>query len=164
MSNAADRYATKIKRLFRHWERLGVPFQDTGDWIDRLERAARVARRFRRDECDLAEVIQKIKKLPTDGDLQGYLESTLREWDLDEDKAYRRLIENTQKFLAAALPTDAEPLAKWFRETHPDRWNRLLRHQRIDSEAELAAYVRHMLADDLSRPEIYESLIRLSND
>jgi hypothetical protein len=164
MSNAADRYATKIKRLFQHWERLGVPSGDTGDWIDRMERAARIARRFRREEGDLAEVIQKIKQLPTHGELQGYLESMLREWDLDEDKAYRRLIENTQKFLAAALPTDAEPLAKWFRETHPARWKRLLRHQRIDSEAELTAYVRHMLAEELSRTEIYEALIRLSNN
>ena len=160
----ADRYAGKLKRLFRYWEGQGVPSHDTAAWIDRLERAVRVARRFRREESDLAEVIRRVKKLPTEGDLQHYLEVMIREWDLDQQMAYRRLIENTQRFLAAALPTDAELLAAWFRETHPARWQNLLRLQRIDSADELSAYVRHMLAEGLSRPEIYEALIRLSND
>jgi transcriptional regulator with XRE-family HTH domain len=72
-----------------------------------------------RDEPDLAQVVAKVKMLRGDGEIQTYLESLLREWDLSEDDAYRRLIETTQRFLAAALPQDPEQLGQWFIEAHP---------------------------------------------
>ncbi len=162
----ADRrelYAEKLKRLMEHWEQLGQPYEDVTDWIDRLHIAVAVAERFRREEPELAEVIAKVKLLETEGQLLAYVEEMVRDWGLDESAAYRRLTENTQRFLAAALPRDPDQLGRWFKDAHPARWRRLLARKRIDNDGELFAYVRHMMAEGLSSHEAYEGLIRLSN-
>jgi hypothetical protein len=82
---------------------------------------------------------------------------------LDESDAYKRLIETTLKFLAAALPRDPDQLGAWFKQVHPKRWAKLLSRRKLDNEGELIAFVRHMMEEGLSAHEAYEGLIRLSN-
>ncbi len=159
-----EAFPEKVRELYQRWERLGADTDELSRLLDCWFNAARVAERFRRDEPDLAEVVAKVKSLKNDGEIQIYLESLLREWDLDEENAFRRLIETTQRFLAAALPFDPEQLGLWFIGVHPRRWKRILETGRLDNEGELFAFVRHMMAEGLSKHEAYEGLLRLSNE
>jgi transcriptional regulator with XRE-family HTH domain len=157
-------YPEKVRELYDRWERLKADTGQLSRLLDAWYNAGRVAERFRREEPDLAQVVAKVKTLPDDGHIQTYLESLLREWNLAEDDAYRRLIETTQRFLAAALPEDPEQLGQWFLDTHPRRWAWLIESERLDHEGELFAYVRHIMAEGLSKHEAYESLLRLSHE
>ncbi len=107
---ACDAYAEKVKELIGRWDRLGVDYQDVTRWIDSACIASRVAEKFRRLEPDLAEIVAKVKALRTDGDVQKYLEAMVHEWSLDEPESYKRLIETTQKFVAAVLPRDPDQM------------------------------------------------------
>lgn len=160
---ACDVYAKKVKELIGRWDRLGVDYQDVVRWIDSACTASRVAEKFRRQEPDLAEIVAKVKRLRTDGDLQKYLEAMVREWSLDESESYKRLIETTQKFVAAVLPPDPDQMGAWFRRVHARRWANLLARRKLDDEAELVAYIRNLLAEGLSPHEAYEAVVRLSN-
>jgi transcriptional regulator with XRE-family HTH domain len=157
-------YPEKVRELYERWEHLKADSGVLSRLLDGWYSAGRVAERFRRDEPDLAQVVAKVKMLRGDGQIQTYLENLLREWDLSEDDAYRRLIETTQRFLAAALPLDPEQLGQWFIEAHPQRWAWLIESGRLDHEGELFAYVRHIMAEGLSKHEAYESLLRLSRE
>jgi transcriptional regulator with XRE-family HTH domain len=157
-------YPEKVRELYERWERLNADTGGLSRLLDGWYNAGRVAERFRRDEPDLAQVVAKVKTLRDDGEVQMYLESLLREWELEEADAYRRLIETTQRFLAAALPQDPEQLGQWFIEAHPRRWDWLVESGRLDHEGELFAFIRHVMAEGLSKHEAYESLLRLSNE
>ena len=163
-ASGADLYARKVKEMVEMWEKLGVEYDGVAEWIDQWYNAAKVAERFRQEEPDLTKIVFKVKALKSDGEVQSYLEGLLRDWDLDERQSYKRLIEATQRFVAAALPQDADQLGRWFRRTHPERWTRLLRSQKLDNEGELLAFVRHMMAEGLSPHEAYEGLLRLSSE
>ena len=163
-SNDSVTYAEKVKEMFDLWTALGVDYEGVAEWIDQWYTATKVAARFRQEEPDLTKIVAKVKALKSDGEVQMYLEGMLRDWGQGECGAYKRLIDATQRFVAAALPQDADQLSRWFRTTHPDRWARLLRSQKLDNEGELAAFVRHMMAEGLSPHEAYEGLIRLSSD
>ncbi len=156
-------YSQKVGELFERWERLGIEYGDMAEWIDRWHMAATVSDRFCHDEPDLAEIVKKIKSLKTTSELHAYIEKMVHEWDLDESDAYKRLIETTLKFLAAALPRDPDQLGAWFKQVHPKRWAKLLSRRKLDNEGELVAFIRHMLEEGLSPHEAYEGLIRLSN-
>lgn len=156
-------YPQKVHDLYQRWERLGADGRHLSQLLDRWCAAACVAEKFRHDEPDLAEVVARIKTLNNYGEVQMYLEGLLREWQLDEADAYRRLIETTQRFLAAALPHEPEPLGRWFKQVHPQRWLGLLKSGKLDNEGELFAFARHMMAEGLSPMETYEGLLRLSN-
>lgn len=160
----SDLYAQKVKEMLDLWEELGLDYDAVAGWIDQWHTAAQVAQRFRRQEPDLTEIVAKVKSLEDDGEVQMYLEELLREWDLDEANSYKRLIETTQRFLAALLPHEPEQLGRWFMEVHVRRWDRLLDSGKLDNEGELIAFVRHMMAEGLSVLEAYEGLIRLSNE
>lgn len=162
-ASACDGYAEKVKELIGRWDRLGVDYQDVVRWIDSAYTASRVAEKFRRQEPDLAEIVAKVKRLRTDGDVQKYLEGMVREWSLDEDESYKRLIETTQKFVAAVLPPDPDQMGAWFRRVHARRWANLLARRKLDDEAELVAYIRNLLAEGLSPREAYEAVVRLSS-
>lgn len=159
---ACDAYAEKVRELIGRWERLGVDYQDVTGWLDSACTASRVAEKFRRQEPDLAEIVAKVKRLRTDGEVQKYLETMVREWSLDERESYKRLIEATQKFVAAVLPRDPDQMGAWFRRVHPRRWANLLARRKLDDEAELVAYIRNLLAEGLSPHEAYEAVVRLS--
>jgi transcriptional regulator with XRE-family HTH domain len=156
-------YALKVKKLFERWDKLGIEYESAARCIDRWYAAAQVSERFNREEPDLAEIVKKVKSLKSDADLHAYLEKTVRDWELDEAEAYRRLIETTLKFLAAALPRDPDQLGAWFKQVHPKRWATLLARRKLDNEGELIAFLRHMMEEGLSAHEAYEGLIRLSN-
>jgi transcriptional regulator with XRE-family HTH domain len=157
-------YSDKVLELFQRWDHLKADCSKFSRLLDCWYNAGRVAERFRRDEPDLAQVVAKVKMLRDDGEIQLYLECLLREWNLDEADAYRRLIETTQRFLAAALPHDPEQLGQWFVQAHPRRWAWLIESRRLDHEGELFAFLRHIMAEGLSKHEAYESLLRLSNE
>jgi transcriptional regulator with XRE-family HTH domain len=156
-------YARKVNELFERWERLGIEHVQMAAWIDHWYTAALVADRFCGEEPDLAEIVKKVKSLKSDGELLGYVESMVHEWKLDQREAYKRLIETTLKFLAAALPRDPDQLGAWFKQVHPKRWAKLLSRRKLDNEGELVAFLRHMMHEGLSAHEAYEGLIRLSN-
>jgi transcriptional regulator with XRE-family HTH domain len=160
----ADVYAEKVKEMFDLWNKLSVDCEGVAEWIDQWYVAAKVAARFRHEEPDLTRVVAKVKALKSDGEVQTYLEGLVRDWAQGECGAYKRLIDATQRFVAAALPQDADQLSRWFVRTHSDRWARVLRSHKLDNEGELAAFVRHMMAEGLSPHEAYEGLIRLSNE
>ena len=160
----SELYAQKVKEMLDLWEELGLDYDSVAGWIDQWYTAAHVAQRFRRQEPDLTEIVAQVKSLETDGEVQMYLEELLREWNLDEAGSYKRLIETTQRFLAALIPHDPEQLGLWFKEVHSRRWTRLLDTGKLDNEGELIAFVRHMMAEGLSAHEAYEGLIRLSNE
>ncbi len=160
----SDQYAQKVKEMLDLWEALEMDYDGVAGWIDQWYTAAHVAQRFRRQEPDLTEIVAKIKSLETDGDVQMYLEGLLREWNLDEANSYKRLIETTQRFLAALIPHDPEQLGRWFMDVHFRRWDRMLSSGKLDNEGELIAFVRHMMAEGLSAYEAYEGLIRLSSE
>jgi transcriptional regulator with XRE-family HTH domain len=162
-ARGSDEYARKIRETIERWERLGVAYDNVAQWIDQLHVAACVAERFRREEPRLVEVVARVKSLRTEADAQAYLEGMVREWSLSEPEAYRRLVQTTQKFLAAALPRDPDQLGLWFKKVHPKRWATLLSRRKLDDEGELVAFVRHMMQEGLSPHEAYEGLIRLSN-
>jgi len=163
-SNDSELYAERVREMFDLWTELGVDYEGVAQWIDQWYTAAKVAARFRQEEPDLTKIVAKVKGLESDGEVQMYLEGLLRDWAQGESGAYKRLIVATQRFVAAALPKDADQLSRWFRRTHPERWNRLLRSHKLDNEGELAAFVRHMMAEGLSPHEAYEGLIRLSEE
>jgi transcriptional regulator with XRE-family HTH domain len=156
-------YGLKVKKLFERWEKLGIEYESVARWIDRWYSAAEVSERFQREEPDLAEIVKKVKSLKSDGELHAYLEKMVRDWQLDETAAYKRLIETTLKFLAAALPRDPDQLGAWFKQVHPRRWAKMLARRKLDNEGELVAFLRHMMEEGLSAHEAYEGLIRLSN-
>jgi tape measure domain-containing protein len=158
-----EEYARKVKELISRWERLGLEYGSVTDWIDRCYTAAHVAERFRQEEPELAEVVAKVKSLKSERELYGYLEGMVRDWNLEEVEAVKRLVETTQKFLAAALPRDPDQLGGWFKQAHPRRWAKLLARRKLDNEGELIAFIRHMMVEGLSPHEAYEGLIRLSN-
>jgi transcriptional regulator with XRE-family HTH domain len=160
---ACDTYAEKVKELLSRWERLGVNYEDVTQWIDATYTASRVAERFRREEADLAGIVAKVKTLRTEGELQSYLETMVRDWALDEPESYRRLVESTQKFVVAVLPRDPDQMGAWFRRVHPRRWANLLARRKLDDEAELVALIRNLLTEGLSPHEAYEAIVRLSN-
>ncbi len=157
-------YPERVRELYERWERLKADTTELSRILDCWYNAGRVAERFRCEEPDLARVVAKVKMLDDDGQIQGYLEGLLREGGLEEEDAYRRLIETTQRFLAAALPEEPELLGQWFIETHPCRWTWLIESHRLDHEAEMSAYIRHIMAEGLSKHEAYESLLRLSRE
>lgn len=157
-------YPEKVRELYERWERLSADAAELSRMLDGWYIAGRVAERFRCEEPDLAQVVAKVKMLEDDGQIQVYLEGLLREWGLEEEDAYRRLIETTQRFLGAALPEEPELLGQWFIEAHPCRWTWLIESERLDHEAELVAYLRHVMAEGLSKHEAYESLLRLSRE
>ena len=156
-------YAEKVKELISRWDRLGVNYQDVTQWIDAAYTAARVADKFRREEPDLAGIVAKVKTLRTEGELQSYLETMVRDWTLDENESYKRLVESTQKFVTAMLPRDPDQMGAWFRRVHPRRWANLLARRKLDDEAELVALIRNLLTEGLSPHEAYEAIVRLSN-
>jgi transcriptional regulator with XRE-family HTH domain len=156
-------YPQKVHELYLRWERLGTDGREFSELLERWCTAACVAEKFRHDEPDLAEVVGTVKGLKNQGEVQAYLEGLLRDWQLDEANACRRLVEITQRFLAASLPVEPEQLGRWFREVHPQRWAGLLKTGKLDNEGELVAFVRHMMAEGLSPLEAYEGLLRLSN-
>jgi transcriptional regulator with XRE-family HTH domain len=158
-----DEYAVKVKRLFERWDKLGMEYENAVQVIDGWYAAAEVSERFHREEPDLAEIVKKVKKLKSDAESHAYVETMVQDWRLDESEAYRRLIETTLKFLAAALPRDPDQLGAWFKQVHPKRWAKLLARRKLDNEGELVAFVRHMMEEGLSAHEAYEGLIRLSN-
>jgi transcriptional regulator with XRE-family HTH domain len=160
---ACDAYAEKVKELISCWERLGVNYQDIAHWIDSAHTASRVAERFRREEADLAGIVARVKRLRTEGEVQSYLEAMVRDWALDETESYKRLVESTQKFVAAVLPHDPDQMGDWFRRVHPRRWANLLARRKLDDEAELVALIRNLLTEGLSPHETYEAIVRLSN-
>jgi len=160
---AGAEYARKVQELFERWHKLGIEHEAVARWIDRWYVAAQVAERFHREEPDLADIVKRVKSLKTDGELHAYVEKMVRDWHLDEAEAYRRLIETTLKFLAAALPRDPDQLGAWFKQVHPRRWAKLLARRKLDNEGELVAFLRHMMEEGLSPHEAYEGLIRLSN-
>jgi transcriptional regulator with XRE-family HTH domain len=155
--------AQQVHELFQRWERLQITDARFAEIVERWHRAARSAERFRVEEPDLAEIIAKVKSLGSDGQIQLYLEGMLRDWNLPEAEAFKRLTETTQRFLVAALPHDPEQLGQWFIEVHPRRWADLVARRKLDHQAELFAYVRHLFAERFSPLEAYESLIRLSD-
>ena len=157
-------YPEKVRELYERWAHLKADTTELSRILDGWYNAGRVAARFRCEEPDLAQVVVKVKMLEDDGQVQVYLEGLLREWGLEEEDAYRRLIETTQRFLAAALPEEPELLGQWFIQTHPCRWTCLIEGHRLDHEAELFAYLRHVMAEGLSKHEAYESLLRLSRE
>lgn len=163
-SSDSELYAEKVKEMFDLWAALGVDYEGVAEWIDQWYTAAKVAVRFRKEEPDLTRIVANVKGLKSEGEVQMYLESLLRDWGQGECGGYKRLIDATQRFVAVALPKDADQLSRWFRKTHPDRWSKLLRSHKLDNEGELAAFVRHMMAEGLSPHEAYEALIRLSNE
>ena len=156
-------YALKVKKLFERWDKLGIEYKSAAQWIDRWCAAAEVSERFHREEPALAEIVKKVKSLKTNAELHAYVEKMVRDWQLDEAEAYRRLIETTLKFLAAALPRDPDQLGAWFKQVHAKRWAKLLARRKLDNEGELVAFLRHMMEEGLSAHEAYEGLIRLSN-
>ncbi len=160
----SELYAEKVKEMFDLWNSLDVDSEGVAEWIDQWYVAAKVAARFRQEEPDLTRIVARVKALKSDGEVQMYLEGLLRDWAQGECGAYKRLIDATQRFVAAAIPKDAQQLSRWFRKTHPDRWARVLRTNKLDNEGELTAFVRHMMGEGLSPHEAYEGLIRLSNE
>ncbi len=160
---ACLRYAERLKNLINRWERLGIDYQDSVQWIDSAWTAARVVERFCRDEGDLAGIVAKVKSLRGDAELQSYLENLVREWKMDETESYKRLVESTHKFVVAMLPPDPDQMGSWFRRFHPRRWANLLARRKLDDEAELAALIRNLMAEGLSLHEAYEALVRLSD-
>lgn len=157
-----EEYGLKVKTLFERWDKLGIEYESAARWIDRWHAAAEVSERFHREEPDLADIVKKVKSLKSDAESHAYVEKMVRDWQLDEAEAYRRLIETTLKFLAAALPRDPDQLGAWFKQVHPKRWAKLLARRKLDNEGELVAFLRHMMEEGLSAHEAYEGLIRLS--
>ena len=157
-----EEYALKVKTLFQRWDRLGIEYESAVQCIDRWCAATEVSERFHREEPDLADIVKKVKSLKSNAESHAYVEKMVRDWQLDEAEAYRRLIETTLKFLAAALPRDPDQLGGWFKQVHPKRWAKLLARRKLDNEGELIAFLRHMMEEGLSAHEAYEGLIRLS--
>jgi hypothetical protein len=156
-------YPQQVEELFQRWEELEVDDGELAGLLDCWCAAGRVVEAFRKREPDLVAVIANVKSLSGPGDVQRYLEGLVREWNLDEAEASRRLVETTQRFLAAALPHDPQQLGLWFIDVHPQRWKRLLKVAKLDNEGELFAFARHMMAEGLSSLEAYEAILRLSN-
>jgi hypothetical protein len=157
-------YPDLVRQLYEHWETLGDDGEALSRLLDRWVAAVQVSEKFIEEEPDLAAVVAKVKKLRNDREVRLYLESMLREWELDEQAAYRRLIETTQRFLAAALPKEPEQLGGWFVELHPRRWKSLIKTHKLDNKAELIAYLRHIMDEGLSALEAYESILRMSKE
>ncbi len=157
----AATYAHKLSEMIELWERVGVHYDDVGHWIDKFYVAARVADRFRREEPNLSTAMAKVKSLETDAALQTYLEERVRKWDLDEPDAYRQLIILGQGFLAA--PSDPAGFGLWFQVIHHNRWDRILEHTGLNSDA-VFDFIRHLMEDDgLSSFDLYERLIDMSD-